>query len=305
MLRLYDWLVASNMLESIQSIPNKTINATCKVLVSCFMSWNKRSQKCSIRTKSLFLSNVVHKCVYIPGSEHFSFVKIIHPPDRCGISRSWLNIMIITQVHLVRGTIFVHTVWNISGIFYFSSWNMRPTLYMLHLYFSSVQLGGCESQCYKIFRQSVLPCAGWCILVVVRRPTICASQTGHLASLQRSIVIAMFTSEMKEGQNSKGQPSSTHHYPPSPFNSSVALPSCQAQPRAHPHCWQSQETQITEPTDKARAWQRWPQPDQQIRYMTESSNHPWPLLPELPWGFVSGVHLGSPSVSHRLVANRN
>ena len=26
--------------------------------------------------------------VYIPVSEHFSFAKIIHPPDRCGISRS-------------------------------------------------------------------------------------------------------------------------------------------------------------------------------------------------------------------------
>jgi hypothetical protein len=34
--------------------------------------------KCSIYTKSLFLSNLVHKFVYIPVSEHFSFVKIIH-----------------------------------------------------------------------------------------------------------------------------------------------------------------------------------------------------------------------------------
>ena len=38
-------------------------------------------------------------------SEHFSFAKIIHLPDMCGISRSWLNSMIITQVHLVLGTI--------------------------------------------------------------------------------------------------------------------------------------------------------------------------------------------------------
>jgi hypothetical protein len=54
--------------------------------------------------KSLFRSNFVHKLVYIPASEHFSFAKIIHPPDRCGISRSWLNSMVITQVHLVLGT---------------------------------------------------------------------------------------------------------------------------------------------------------------------------------------------------------
>ena len=41
--------------------------------------------------------HIVHKCVYIPVNEHFSFAKIIHPPDRCGIPRSWLNSMIITQ----------------------------------------------------------------------------------------------------------------------------------------------------------------------------------------------------------------
>ena len=64
------------------------INSTCKVLVPCFMSWNKISQKCSICTKFIFLSNFVHTFVYIPVSEHFSFAKIIHPPDRCGISRS-------------------------------------------------------------------------------------------------------------------------------------------------------------------------------------------------------------------------
>jgi hypothetical protein len=50
----------------------------------------------------------VYQCVYIPVSEHFSFAKIIHPPDRCGISRSSFNCMIITRVHLVRGTIKVH-----------------------------------------------------------------------------------------------------------------------------------------------------------------------------------------------------
>ena len=36
-------------------------------------------------------------------SEHF-YIFIIYPPDRCGISRSRSNSMIITQVHLVLGT---------------------------------------------------------------------------------------------------------------------------------------------------------------------------------------------------------
>ena len=51
------------------------------------------------------VSNFVHKCVYIHVSEHFSFAEIIHPADKCGISRSWLNSMINTQVHLVLRTI--------------------------------------------------------------------------------------------------------------------------------------------------------------------------------------------------------
>ena len=79
--------------------------ATCKVLVPCFMSRHKISQKCSIHTKSLFLSNCVHKFVYIPVSERFSFAKIIHPPVSCGISINWWLHMIITQVHLMLGTI--------------------------------------------------------------------------------------------------------------------------------------------------------------------------------------------------------
>ena len=69
---------------------NTNINTTCKVLVPCFMSWNKRSLKFSICTN--------------PVSQHFSFAKIIYPPDRCCISTKRLNSMIITQVHLVLGT---------------------------------------------------------------------------------------------------------------------------------------------------------------------------------------------------------
>ena len=45
------------------------------------------------------------KCVYIPGNEHFSFAKIIHPLDRKCMLISWINSMIIIQLHLVLGTI--------------------------------------------------------------------------------------------------------------------------------------------------------------------------------------------------------
>jgi hypothetical protein len=69
---------------------NKNINATCKVLD---VSWAE-TKDCRI--------------FYIPVSKHFSFAKKIHPPDRCGMS-SWLNSMIITQVHLVLGRIKGHT----------------------------------------------------------------------------------------------------------------------------------------------------------------------------------------------------
>jgi hypothetical protein len=51
----------------------------------------------------------MQKFVYIHASDYFSFAKTIHPPDRCGISRSLLNSMIITQVHLVLGTIKGHS----------------------------------------------------------------------------------------------------------------------------------------------------------------------------------------------------
>jgi hypothetical protein len=82
------------------------------------VSWAemKERRNVPICTKSLWLSNVVHKYVYIPVSEPFSFAKIIHPPDRCGISRSWFNSMIITQVHLVLGKIKGHSKMCISHL---------------------------------------------------------------------------------------------------------------------------------------------------------------------------------------------
>jgi hypothetical protein len=42
-------------------------------------------------------------------------------------------------VHQICQKIHFFCARNISGIFYFSSWNMGPTLYMLCLYFCSVQ----------------------------------------------------------------------------------------------------------------------------------------------------------------------
>ncbi len=42
-------------------------------------------------------------------SEHFSFAEIIHPPHRCGISRCWLDSMVIAQVCLRLVTIKGHS----------------------------------------------------------------------------------------------------------------------------------------------------------------------------------------------------
>ncbi len=50
-----------------------------------FMSWTQRSKTFSMYTKGLFPSNIVHKCVWIFVSEHFSFAEIIHPPHRCAL----------------------------------------------------------------------------------------------------------------------------------------------------------------------------------------------------------------------------
>ncbi len=86
----------------------KIINATLLFLLPFFMSWTQRSKTFSMYTKGLFLSNIVHKSfsksVSICVSEHFSFKEIIHPPHRCGISRCWLDSMIIAQVCLRLAT---------------------------------------------------------------------------------------------------------------------------------------------------------------------------------------------------------
>ena len=84
---------------------NKNMNATCKVLVPCFMSWNKKIPEMFHAHKKTYFSKML--CTHLFTSHvsvHLSFAKRIHKPDSCGISRSWFNSMIITQVHLVLGT---------------------------------------------------------------------------------------------------------------------------------------------------------------------------------------------------------
>ncbi len=88
-------------------ISNKIINITLLLLPPFFMSWTQRSKTFSMYTKGLFLSNIVHKSVWICVSEHF-FAEVIHPPHRCGISRCWLDSMIIAQVCLRLATIKSH-----------------------------------------------------------------------------------------------------------------------------------------------------------------------------------------------------
>jgi hypothetical protein len=46
------------------TILNKNINAICKVLVPCFIRWNKIFQTFFILTKRWFLSSVVHNCLH-------------------------------------------------------------------------------------------------------------------------------------------------------------------------------------------------------------------------------------------------
>ncbi len=78
-------------------------------LAPFFKSWTQISKTFSMYTKGLFLSNIVHKSVYICVSEQFSFAELIHLPHRCGILRCWLDSMIIAQVCLRLATINGHS----------------------------------------------------------------------------------------------------------------------------------------------------------------------------------------------------
>ncbi len=57
----------------------------------------------------LFLCTQKSKTASICVSEHVFFAEIIHPPHRCGISRCWLDTMIIAQVCLRLATIKGHS----------------------------------------------------------------------------------------------------------------------------------------------------------------------------------------------------
>ena len=90
------WGYSSN----ITSILNRNINATCKVLVPCFMSWNKK------KIPEIFH---MHK-------NWFTFLLVsISPLPRSSIhltvvaNKSWLISIIITQVQLVLRTIEGHS----------------------------------------------------------------------------------------------------------------------------------------------------------------------------------------------------
>ena len=94
---------------------NKNINATCKVLVPCFMSWNKRSQK-SMCTKSFFISNLVHKIVHIPD--------ILFPFELCCASK-WLNVV---------------TFWPLFPLFciHYLVWSGRELGWAVYVWFSMI-----------------------------------------------------------------------------------------------------------------------------------------------------------------------
>jgi hypothetical protein len=59
-------------------------NTACKCVGPTFHD----EIKDPIKSSKAYFSNFGHKFVDIRVSEHFSFPKITHPPDRCGISRN-------------------------------------------------------------------------------------------------------------------------------------------------------------------------------------------------------------------------
>jgi hypothetical protein len=87
---------------------NKNINATCEV---SHVSWAEIKDHWNVPyAQKAYFSQILSTNVFISLLVSIStFAKIIHPPDICGQSRSWLNSMIITQVHLLPGTIKGHS----------------------------------------------------------------------------------------------------------------------------------------------------------------------------------------------------
>jgi hypothetical protein len=78
---------------------NKNINAPCKHVKS-HGSWAEIKDHRNVPyAQKAYFSKML--CTYLFTSLFVS----ISLPDRCGISRRWLNSILITQVHLVLGTI--------------------------------------------------------------------------------------------------------------------------------------------------------------------------------------------------------
>ena len=62
----------------------KYVHVKCWSHVSCAEIKDPRNVPYA---QKYYLSHCQHKLVDIPVSEYFYFSKIIHPPDKCGISR--------------------------------------------------------------------------------------------------------------------------------------------------------------------------------------------------------------------------
>ena len=98
-----------------------------------FSGNNSAGHSCSQHANCTLPQNIWH-CVWLNCTCIISFL-IIH---QTGVSYLVAKEQCSLKAHLC--TKFQRSylcVWNISGIFYFSSWNMGPTLYILRSYFCS------------------------------------------------------------------------------------------------------------------------------------------------------------------------
>ncbi len=86
----------------------KIINATLLFLPPFFMSRTQISNN-FLCTQNAYLSKILLKNLSKSLLVSTSFAEIIHPPHRCGISRCWLDIMIIAQLCLRLATIKGHS----------------------------------------------------------------------------------------------------------------------------------------------------------------------------------------------------
>ncbi len=86
----------------------KIINAILLFLPP--ISWAElKDLRLFLCTQKAYFSQILFTNLSKSVSEHFSFAEIIHPPHRCGISRCWLDSMIIAQVCLRLATIKGHS----------------------------------------------------------------------------------------------------------------------------------------------------------------------------------------------------